>query len=140
MFRKIRITLAVLFFLSVTALFVDSTGTLQQWVGWTAKMQLLPAILAMNVVVVVALVVLTLLVGRIYCSVVCPLGVLQDVVSWLSGRRKKKKMRFKFSGEKKWLRYGVLLAFVAAIAAGVGPVVALLAPYSSYGRMVSSVA
>lgn len=138
MLRRIRIILAVLFFLSVTALFVDSTGTVQEWLGWTAKMQFLPALLAMNVVVVVALVVLTLLVGRIYCSVVCPLGVMQDVISWLSGRRKKKKSRFGFSGEKKWLRYGVLLAFLAALLAGIGPIVALLAPYSSYGRMVSS--
>ena len=79
MLRRIRILLATLFFLSVTALFVDSTGTVQEWLGWTAKIQFLPALLALNVVTVVALVVLTLLVGRVYCSVICPLGVMQDV-------------------------------------------------------------
>ena len=139
MLRKIRIILAALFFLSVTALFVDSTGTVQEWLGWTAKMQLLPALLAMNVVAVVALVVLTLLVGRLYCSVICPLGVMQDIVSWVSGRRKKKKSRFSYSGEKKWLRYGILVVFIVAFISGLGPLVALLAPYSSYGRMVASV-
>lgn len=139
MLRRIRIILAALFFLSVTALFVDSTGTVQEWLGWTAKMQFLPALLAMNVVAVVALVVLTLLVGRLYCSVICPLGVMQDIISWISGRRKKKKSRFSFSVEKKWLRYGILVAFVVAFIAGLGPLVALLAPYSSYGRMVASV-
>ena len=44
MLRKIRIFLAALFFLAVTALFVDSTGTVQEWLGWTAKVQFLPAL------------------------------------------------------------------------------------------------
>ena len=139
MLRRIRILLATLFFLSVTALFVDTTGTVQEWLGWTAKIQFLPALLAINILVVVALVALTLLVGRAYCSVICPLGVMQDIISWISGRRKKKKSRFSYSGEKRWLRYGILVAFFVAFIAGLGPVVALLAPYSSYGRMVSSV-
>lgn len=139
MLRRIRILLATLFFLSVTALFVDTTGTVQEWLGWTAKIQFLPALLAINIFVVVALVALTLLVGRVYCSVICPLGVMQDIISWVSGRRKKKKSRFSYSVEKKWLRYGILVAFFVAFIAGLGPVVALLAPYSSYGRMVASV-
>ena len=139
MLRRIRILFATLFFLSVTALFVDTTGTVQEWLGWTAKIQFLPALLAINILVVVALVALTLLVGRVYCSVVCPLGVMQDIISWISGRRKKKKSRFSYSVEKKWLRYGILVAFFVAFIAGLGPVVALLAPYSSYGRMVASV-
>ena len=108
MLRKIRITLAALFFLAVTVLFLDFTGTVHAWLGWTAKVQFLPALFALNVGVVVALVLLTLLVGRVYCSVICPLGVFQDIVSWISGRRKKKRYRFSYSREKKWLRYGVL--------------------------------
>ena len=93
MLRKIRLTLAVLFFVAVTALFLDFTGTIHAWLGWTAKVQFLPALLAVNVGVVALLVLLTLLMGRVYCSVICPLGVFQDIVSWISGRRKKKKYR-----------------------------------------------
>lgn len=48
----------------------------------------------------------------------------------------KKKYRFSYSPAKNWLRYGVLVAFIIAMIAGVGSVVALLAPYSSYGRIV----
>ena len=139
MLRKIRIILATLFFLSVTALFVDSSGTVKEWLGWTAKMQFLPALLAMNIVALVVLVALTLLVGRVYCSVICPLGVMQDVISWISGRRKKKKSRFSYSSEKRWLRYGILVVFVALLIAGLVPIAALISPYSSYGRMVRSV-
>ena len=138
MLRKIRITLAVLLFLAVTALFLDFTGTIHTWLGWTAKIQFLPALLALNVGVVVALVLLTLLFGRVYCSVICPLGMMQDIVSWISGRRKKKKYRFSYSPEKRWLRYGMLGLFVVALVAGIGSFVALLAPYSSYGRIASN--
>lgn len=80
MLRKIRIAAAVLFFLLITLLFLDFTGTLHAWFGWMAKIQFLPALLAVNVGVVLLLVVLTLLFGRVYCSVICPLGVMQDIV------------------------------------------------------------
>lgn len=138
MLRKIRITGAVLFFAAVTALFLDFTETVHAWVGWTAKIQFLPALLAVNAGVVVGLVLLTLLVGRVYCSVVCPLGVMQDIVSWASGRRKNKRNRFAYSAGKRWLRYGVLALFVAAMLAGFSSLEALLAPYSAYGRIAAN--
>ena len=61
MLRKIRLTLAVLFFALTTLLFLDFTGTVHAWFGWMAKIQFLPALLALNVGVVAALVLLTLL-------------------------------------------------------------------------------
>ncbi|MDY4043917.1 MAG: 4Fe-4S binding protein [Marinifilaceae bacterium] len=138
MLRRIRVILAVLFFLAVTGLFLDFTGTIHAWLGWTAKIQFLLAVLALNVGVVLFLVVLTLILGRVYCSVICPLGVMQDIISWLSGRRKKKRFRFSYSPEVKWSRYGVLAVFIVALLAGIGSLVALFAPYSSYGRIVSN--
>ena len=138
MLKKIRLTLAVLFFIAVTALFLDFTGTMHAWLGWTAKIQFLPALLALNLGVIIGMVVLTLLFGRVYCSIICPLGVMQDIVSWISGKQKKKKFRFSYSSEKKWLRYGILGLFIAAMIAGINSFVALLAPYSSYGRIASN--
>ena len=138
MLRKIRLTLAVLFFTFITLLFLDFTGTLHTWFGWMAKIQFLPAVLALNVGVILLLVVLTLVFGRVYCSVICPLGVFQDVVSWISGRRKKKRYRFTYSPAKNVLRYGVLALFIITLIAGIGSFVALLAPYSSYGRIASN--
>ena len=138
MLRKIRLTLATIFFVFVTLLFLDFTGTIHAWFGWMAKIQFMPAVLALNVGVVAFLVVLTLLLGRVYCSVICPMGVFQDVVSWISGRRKKMKYRFTYSPAKSWLRYGVLAVFVVALIAGIGSLVALLAPYSAYGRIANN--
>lgn len=138
MLRKIRISLAVIFLVCITFLFLDFTGTAQRLFGWMAKIQFLPAVLALNVGVVAGLLLLTLILGRVYCSVICPLGVMQDVVSWLSGRRKKKRYRFSYSPAVNWLRYSVLVIFIIALVAGIGSFAALLAPYSSYGRMVSN--
>ena len=76
MLRKIRLAAALLFFTMITLLFLDFTGTVHGWFGWMAKIQFLPAVLALNVGVVIALVLLTLLLGRVYCSVICPLGVV----------------------------------------------------------------
>ena len=80
MLRKIRIIAAAVCFTLITLLFLDFTGTIHTWFGWLAKIQFLPAVLALNVGVVVLLIALTLLFGRIYCSVICPLGVMQDIV------------------------------------------------------------
>ena len=101
-----------------------------------AKVQLLPAVMALNVGVIVLLVLLTSVFGRVYCSVICPLGIFQDGVSWLAAKRKKN--RFRYSKPLNWLRYIVLALFVIAMVAGVNAFVVLLAPYSAYGRMVSA--
>ncbi len=136
MVRKSRIFAALLCLVLVTLLFLDFTGTAQHWFGWLARVQFLPAVLALNLVVVAALLLLTLLFGRIYCSVLCPLGVFQDVISWIAAR--KRPDRFRPSPALTPLRYGVLAVFVALVLLGLGPLFALLAPYSAYGRMVSS--
>ena len=138
MLRTIRLTLAIVFFALVTFLFLDFTGTLHGWMGWMAKIQFLPALLALNAGVVLLLVALTLLFGRVYCSVICPLGVFQDVISRFAGKRKKN--RFRYSPARKWLRYGMLAVFAVTLVAGVRfhAVASLLEPYSSYGRIASS--
>lgn len=138
MLRKIRLACGLVFFVLITGLFLDFTGTLRTWLWWLAKIQFLPAVLALNAGVVIFLVVLTLVFGRIYCSVVCPLGVFQDAASWIGGRSKKGKYRFSYSPAKPWLRCTVLALFAAAAVAGIGSLVALLAPYSSYGRIVQN--
>ena len=135
MLRKIRTILAAVFFTLITLLFLDFTGTLHSWLSWMAKIQFLPAVMALNIVVVVALVLLTLVFGRIYCSVICPLGVFQDLLS----RFRRKKNKYSYSKEVKWLRYPMLILFVIAGVAGIGSFFQLLAPYSSYGRIATMI-
>ena len=63
MLRKIRLTFAMICFVLITLLFLDFTGTLHGWFGWLAKIQFLPAVLALNVGVILFLVILTLVCG-----------------------------------------------------------------------------
>ena len=133
MLRKIRITLGSVLFIGLTLLFLDFTGTLHLWLGKLAKLQALEAVLSLNFTVIAFLVVLTLVCGRIYCSVICPLGVLQDIFGWLG--KKAKKNRYTYSKAVSWLRYASLTIFLTALVAGIGSVFQLLAPYSAFGRI-----
>lgn len=89
MLKTVRVTAAIIFFTIMFALpqFHMEHSTNES--GWLAKIQLVPAILSVNVTVIVLLLILTLLFGRIYCSVICPLGVMQDIFTWLGGKAKK---------------------------------------------------
>ena len=137
MLRKIRIFLAAISFLCCTLLFLDFTGTASSYFGWMAKIQFLPAVLALNVFVVVALLVLTLLLGRVYCSVVCPLGIFQDIIAWV--RRRIVRKKYSFSREKKWLRRVLLLMFIVSLALSATSILAkLIEPYSAFGRIASN--
>ena len=136
--RKIRITLATVTLVCITWLFVDFTGTAShtRWITWLPKIQLLEAVLAVNVVALLILAVMTLIFGRIYCSIICPLGIMQDLFGWMG--KKAKKNRYTFSKEVRWLRYPMLAVAVGCWILGIGSVVQLLAPYSAFGRIATN--
>ncbi|MCQ2252720.1 MAG: 4Fe-4S binding protein [Bacteroidales bacterium] len=136
MLKKIRIALATLFFIGITLMFLDFTGAAHAWLSWMAKLQFLPAVLGLNIGVIVLVLALTLAFGRIYCSVICPAGVFQDIVAHIAGRFKKN--RYTFSKEKKILRLSVLGVFVALVLCGCTAIAAVIAPYSAYGRIAQN--
>lgn len=136
MLRKIRIVLALIFFIGATLLFLDFTGTIHSWLGWIAKVQFLPALFAVNIVVIIGLLGLTLLFGRVYCSVICPLGVLQDIFAKFG--KISKKNRYTFSPALNVWRYTLFIVMIIAIVFGIGSIVGVLAPYSSFGRIIHS--
>ena len=161
MLRKTRILLAFLFITGITLLFLQIGHT---WWGWMAKLQFLPSLLALNFVMIAAIILLSFLLGRLYCSVICPLGIYQDIVIWIRrkiGQWLQKKQtarikqlkelgteekpvvrqyikRFGFIKEHKTVRYTVLILSVVSIVASSQMLIALIAPYSAYGRMVRS--
>ena len=146
MLRKIRILLAVAALCATTLLFIDTTATAAQLWPWMARVQFVPAVLALNLLVVAAIVAITWLVGRVYCSVVCPLGVMQDVVIWLRKRlstKKKRKKLHRFSAAHQRVRIGVLVGFVALLCLGLvtataSAIALLIEPYSAFGRIATS--
>ena len=136
MLRKIRILLQVVTITLVTLLLLGIGFRVNLWAGWVAKIQFLPAVLALSFGILVLLIVATLIFGRLYCSVVCPLGIMQDFFSWLGGKFKKN--RFGYAKDKLWLRLACLAVFIIALIVGFAPVTTLIEPYSAYSRIVNS--
>ena len=134
MLRKIRTTLAAVFWLLITWLLVDFTGVAQIYLGWMAQVQFLPAVLALNVGAILFVCALTLLLGRIYCSIICPLGVMQDAIS----RLRRKKYKYQYSPARNTMRIVFLLMGAIMLVLNVGWVAGLLMPYSTYGRIVGT--
>lgn len=137
--RVLRIVLATLSLLALTATFVDFTGTAAGACGWTAKLQLWPACLRLSLATVAAILAVTLLCGRVYCSVVCPLGIFQDVLIFF---RRLFGFRFPAAAESngaRRVREGVRLAFAAVFFGGgfLGLHFQWLEPYAIYARAAS---
>lgn len=103
------------------------------------RLQFLPALLAANVLVIAFILIVTFLCGRLYCSVICPLGIGQDAVYWLAKRRKKNRRKFAYHREQRWIRYGILTAVAISLLLGISLVPALVDPYSIFGRIVTDI-
>jgi len=141
MLKKIRVAAAAFFMIALTLLFLDYTGTVYSYLGWSAKVQLVPAILAGSAVIIIGLLLITLIFGRIYCSAICPLGIFQDVISRITNIGKKN--RFSYRPPSKplvTLRFVILGLFIFALIAHISVLFVLnvlLEPYSAYGRIIS---
>lgn len=105
---------------------------------WVLHTQIVPAVLAGSAICTVLWVIITLSVGRIYCSTVCPLGTLQDAASrcaLFTGQRK----RYSYSPPLNALRFPVAAIVGACLFAGITVVVDLTDPYATYARIVNAV-
>jgi ferredoxin len=140
--KTLRVLFAVLFFLPVFFFFCDFTHKLPN--EWTnlLKIQVIPAILAGAAGIILALALLTFFFGRIYCSVICPMGVFQDIIAWFTRRGKKKNRK------KRWYHYTrscnlvrwTLLGFcVVFLLFGISTPVLFLDPYSNFGRIATNI-
>ena len=135
--RFLRVLLASLTFVCANLFFLGAA----EWAAILFKVQLFPALLALNIAAVAAVLVVTLVFGRVYCSVVCPMGVLQDAVIWLSRRvrRAVPPKKRTLPSPPRFLRYVSLGICAALVALGFVSLGALLDGYSLYGRIAAQV-
>lgn len=141
-----RIVVALVMMCSLTFLFVDFHTSTGHWWDWVKNSQLIPAIFAGTALSLIVLGVLTLVLGRIYCSSICPLGILQDIIDVIQRpflKKQRRNARFKYSKGYPWLRYTVFVAFFVAMIIGVMHAgwrtwASLVEPYSAYGRIAST--
>lgn len=136
--RTLRITLSAALGIMLTLLI--ATTVLPHGFSAIAKIQLMPALLSLNIGILAFWLVATSLLGRVYCSTICPLGLFQDICARIGKLLKKKpKRRYRYSAAHNRLRYAVLAATIIAGIAGAAAVPSLLDPYSAFVRMVGAI-
>lgn len=141
--RTFRVFVSIVFLLLTAALFVDFREFIPvewdqyilfpQFVPSLIRFITLPSFVAAGFLLILLL---TLLFGRVFCSTFCPLGILQDVFSYLSKKVRIIK-RYKFKRPMNYLRYPFLILSAFSLLFGSMLVLNLLDPYSSFGRIFS---
>lgn len=147
--RKLRIAVSIIFFILTSLLFLELSGNfVQLFSDEILFLQFIPSFLSfINLISIAAIgfiivLAVTAIWGRVYCSSVCPLGVLMDIISFfkrvIRKRRKKRKERYKFKKPHNYLRYSILTITVLIFAGGSSLGIVLLDPYSNFGRLVTN--
>jgi ferredoxin len=144
--KRIRVAVAVIFFLAVSFLFLDFYNLIPSSVHtFLTSMQVVPALMRTLVSLgfisfgLLFVLVLTLLYGRVYCSTICPLGILQDIVIRIAKRVNRRRwFRFK----KQYYKVHYILLGITVLLAFSGSLILLnlFEPFSNYGRILSNVA
>jgi ferredoxin len=142
--RRSRIIFSIIIFILIFLVFIDFRSIIPtEYYGIILYLQFVPSIIRFYTVEsflaagFIAVLVLTLLSGRSYCSFLCPLGVSQDISSRLGGRFKKKFRRYGFKRPFTILRYSLLaITLILALTMGMY-LVTLLDPYSIFGRFMT---
>jgi ferredoxin len=145
--KLLRTAVALAMFAGLTAALVDFRGFVPPRFGhWLASVQFVPSIVALVTGASVSLagiliIGVTLAVGRVYCSAICPLGILQDVFARIAAwSRRGKKRLLPYARPLRWLRQLILWGAAAGVAAGwSGLTLALVDPYSNFGRIASGI-
>lgn len=142
-FRFITTTLVISFFVSG---FLVSGVISDRIISRLSEIQFFPSLILilsknpsiLTVLCFILIIILTLLFGRIYCSVMCPFGILQDFIIFIRGRFRK--YRNKYNPSLDFIKYPVLIITVMLLIFSNITLVNILEPYSIFGRIINGVA
>ena len=139
--KGVRVLLALLFFIPILVFFVDFADLLPDQTHVLLQAQIMPILLGSMWIALIVHLLLTLVIGRLYCSTVCPAGVLQDVINWIYGKCRTKKKgirRFSYHKPMNVLRYVLLVFTLISAFSGIASIALWLDPYSNFGRIASN--
>ena len=141
--KRIRVVFSLLFLSAVSILFIDIKNEIAEgWSGLFLYLQFVPSLLkflyvaGIGTVGFIFVIILTVIFGRVYCSSICPLGTLQDVVSFISKRFRKANYKFRSPNNKS--KYAILFFVVLLLMTGTNFGLLLLDPFSNFGRFLTS--
>jgi ferredoxin len=142
--KKARVVLSLFFFVASAFVLLDFLNTLPPVIVRAILfLQFTPSLvnflIAANVAALgfAVVLVLTVMFGRIYCSTLCPLGTLQDIVSFIAGKFRKKKYHEPLEPHSR-IHLAFLLVVTIPVATGSMFALNLLDPFSNFGRLCGS--
>ncbi|MFO7924100.1 MAG: 4Fe-4S binding protein [Bacteroidales bacterium] len=142
--KSLRVIVSLFFLVVAALIFIDFRHEFSEgFISSFLFLQFAPSVLkilqvlGLSAIGFIIILILTILFGRVYCSTICPLGIFQDVVSWLSVKLRKKKWPYKFARPHNILRYSLLGLTVGFLIFGSVLILNLLDPYSNFGRFFS---
>lgn len=112
----IRIILSIVFLLEALA-FVLLGASAPRHTAVTSHLQIVPSMLSASIGATATWIVATLLMGRVYCSTVCPLGTLQDVATFTREKIFRRPISHRFTPCRR-IRYDVLIIYAVLTIAG----------------------
>lgn len=137
--KRCRVVLSLLVLVGIASFFTFVRAETAVFFAPLIRLQFVPSLLAFfsgSFVIFSLLLLFTLLFGRIYCSVLCPMGIVQDISIKVSNFFKSKKQkRFRFSQHQSIIRYSLLLIVSAFWVAGITLPILAFDPYSNFGRI-----
>jgi len=137
--KRLRWVVSLFILAAFAGLFIDFTETFPSWLGdGILFFQFIPSLLkftswlGIGTIGFIVIIILTSLFGRVYCSFLCPLGVLQDVIIRL---RHLRKPVHKKVGSYNVLRYNILAVSAFLLCINITSLISYLDPYSNFGRV-----
>ena len=141
--KHIRVVTSLVIFLFITFIFIDFTELVPARItSGILYFQFIPSLmkfitlLSFSAAGFIIILLITALSGRIYCSLICPLGILQDIIACIK-RKINLTRKYRFIKPVNVLRYGFLICTILVLITGSVSLVSLLDPYSNYGRISS---
>jgi hypothetical protein len=133
----IRCVLAAAFLVCAVLCFVLGEEKTPAALAATRRLQIVPMYLAEGAGVIAVWLLITLVWGRIYCSTVCPVGTLQDVMLHVRRRIPALNRPFRYTRPQR-MRHHVLIVYVACLVLGLGVIPLVLEPWFMTGNMVQA--
>lgn len=141
MLKITRVIVSLLLFAAMVLLLVTLESRIATAFGWVARIQIFPLALSGAITAIALWLGITLLFGRIYCSGICPMGVLQDIFirSGRLTRRSRMHRRFRYSMPRNKTRYTILAIVAGSAVMGLTLFPSLFDPYSAFARIGSEI-
>lgn len=137
--RIIRAISQVLFFIVLPGLYISAFSGIKQIVLSILNHSFQPATLLPQIVATIAIIPLTILLGRFFCGWMCAFGSMGDFIYEISSKIWKKKPRVPESLDRalKWVKYVWLVVLVALVWVSGATIFQSANPWDAFGMLLT---